>query len=52
LAATPAESDSATSNRKALHLFNGALSIDLANKLDETTVFADRDFDLKRRERG
>ena len=40
LASTPTKTDSATSNRKALHLFNGTLCIGFAYELYKATVLS------------
>jgi hypothetical protein len=47
LAAAPTKADSAASNRKALHLFNGTFSICFAHKLHKAAVLPDGHFHLQ-----
>jgi hypothetical protein len=47
LASAPTKADSATSNWKALHLFNGTFGIGFAYKLNKTTVLSNRHLHLQ-----
>lgn len=49
LTAPPTETNTASAYREPLHLLDGPLCVDLPDELDETTVFAYRYLDLKRR---
>jgi len=47
LASTPTKTDPATSNWKALHLFNGTLCIGFTHELDKATVLSNRHLHLR-----